>query len=168
MSSPLQRLQRSVPQIGRLVWIGIAPARRAAMQTVERVDARVGTGLEGDHHARGGRGSRQVTLLQAEHLPVIAALLGREAVDPTALRRNLVVAGINLWALRKQRFRVGGVLLEGTGPCPPCSRMEENLGPGGYHAARGHGGITARVLEAGVLEIGDAVALDAEPDGEAE
>lgn len=156
----MERLQRSVPQVGRVEWIGRAPARRAPIESIDQVELCVGTGLQGEHHAQSGRGDRQVTLVQAEHLQVIAALLARgEAIDPALLRRNVVVSGINLWALRKMRFRVGAGLLEGTGPCAPCSRMEETLGPGGYHATRGHGGITARVLEAGVIRIGDGVAL---------
>ncbi len=158
--TPLERLTRTIPQVGRLDWIGIAPAQRADITPVERVRVEVGTGLDGDHHARGGQGKRQVTLIQAEHLPVIATLLDRDAVDPSSLRRNLLVSGINLWALRKLPFRIGDVLLEGTGPCPPCSRMEEILGPGGYHAVRGHGGICARVVEAGEVAIGDAVRFD--------
>ena len=75
------------------------------------------------------------------------------------MRRNVVVAGINLYALRHARFRVGDVLLEGTGICAPCASMEEALGPGGFNAMRGHGGITARVLEAGTIALGDAVAV---------
>ena len=133
---------------------------------VDEARVEVGTGVAGDHHARSGRGKRQVTLIQAEHLQVVAQLLGHEtSIDPAHLRRNVVVSGINLWALRQLRFRIGSALLEGTGPCPPCSRMEENLGAGGYHAMRGHGGITAIVVEPGVLRVGDPVTLAPETDG---
>ncbi len=104
-------------------------------------------------------GRRQVTLIQAEHLPVIAALAGLESVTPEELRRNIVVSGLPLLALKDRRFRIGSeaggwVLLEGTGECHPCSRMEEAFGSGGYNAVRGHGGITARVLEGGLIEVG--------------
>ena len=155
----IERLQRTIPQVGRLDWIGVAAERRAPIEPRDAVEIRVDTGLVGDHHAAGGKGKRQVTLVQAEHLPVVAQLLGRDAVDAADLRRNLVVSGINLWALRKLRFTIGDVLLEGTGPCPPCSRMEEILGAGGYHAVRGHGGICARVLEGGPVALGAEVRL---------
>lgn len=89
-----------------------------------------------------------MTLIQHEHLPVIAQLARVPAVDPVSLRRNLVVSGINLLALKNARLRVGLALLELVGPCHPCSRMEE---------AVGHGGMTARVLEDGAIAIGDAV-----------
>jgi MOSC domain-containing protein YiiM len=98
-----------------------------------------------------------VTLLQAEHLAVIAAFMGLPAIRPELLRRNLLVADINLGALQNKRFRIGNVLLEGTGYCHPCARMEEALGTGGYNAMRGHGGITARILVGGVIHIGDSV-----------
>jgi MOSC domain-containing protein YiiM len=98
-----------------------------------------------------------VTLIQAEHLQVVALIMGRTELRPGDLRRNLVVSGLNLYALRERRFRIGPVLLEGSGPCEPCSRMEEVLGTGGYNAMRGHGGIVARILEGGVLRSGDEV-----------
>lgn len=152
----LEALLGAFPRRGRLCWIGLRPARDVPMQAVDSAQVVAGAGLVGDRY-KGGSGKRGVTLLQAEHLPAIAGLSGREAVDPATLRRNLLVAGIPLIALKGRRFRIGEVLLEGTGPCDPCSRMEAALGPGGYNAMRGHGGLTARVLEGGRLRIDDEV-----------
>ena len=78
-------------------------------------------------------------------------------VLPESVRRNIVVSGINLYALRDRKFSIGEVSLEGAGTCDPCSRMEEVLGPGGYNAMRGHGGIVCRILEGGTIRIGDSL-----------
>jgi MOSC domain-containing protein YiiM len=107
--------------------------------------------------------TRQVTLIQREHLAVIAKLARVAGVDPIGLRRNLVVSGINLLALKNARLRVGAALLEIVGPCQPCSRMEEAIGPGGYAAMRGRGGVTARILEGGAIRVGDEVRVDGSP-----
>jgi len=154
---PVQELLDSIPQVGRLEWIGLRPAHRAPMRVMAGAVAETGRGLIGDYYAENPGSKRQVTLIQAEHLPAIAALCGRREVRPEWLRRNLVISGINLLALRDRPFRIGPVVLEGTGPCAPCSQMEQVLGAGGYNAMRGHGGITARVLAGGTLRIGDRV-----------
>lgn len=144
------------PRVGRVDWIGLRPAREAPIRAVDSAVAVTGIGLEGDRYT-GGSGKRGVTLIQAEHLPAIAALSGHAEVTPVTLRRNLVVSGIPLIALKGRRFRVGEVLLEGTAPCDPCSKMEVALGAGGYNALRGMGGLCARVITGGALKIGDAV-----------
>ncbi|MBI1309982.1 MOSC domain-containing protein [bacterium] len=161
-------LKQRTAQPGRVEWIGLCTERRGAVRSVESATARERTGLEGDHHAANGSPKRQVTLIQAEHLPVVASLTGREFLTPDLLRRNVLVSGINLLALKDQKFRIGTALLEGTGPCVPCSRMEEVLGTGGYNAMRGHGGICARVLEPGELRVGDEVRLIVEDSSEAD
>jgi MOSC domain-containing protein YiiM len=142
---------------GYVHWIGLRPARREPPKSVESAIAQVGEGLVGDHFKTRLEGKRQVTLIQAEHLQAIARFLRKETVDPALLRRNIVVQGINLLALKDKHFRVGEAVLEYTGQCHPCSRMEENLGIGGYNAVRGHGGITARVIAGGEIRIGDDV-----------
>jgi MOSC domain-containing protein YiiM len=146
----------------------LRPARGSAAVNVDTVMAVSGCGLEGDRSASGrhppGGGKRQVTLFQFEHLPLLAAWTGREAVDATVLRRNLVVSGLNLLAARGLfadqvlHLHLGDdVVLAVTGPCDPCSKMEAALGAGAYNAMRGHGGVTARVLTGGRLRCGDAV-----------
>jgi MOSC domain-containing protein YiiM len=155
----LTDLLATLPQQGTVRWIGLRPLRRVAPVIVEAAEARVGEGLVGDRFAGSASSARQVTLIQAEHLEVVGRLLGCDAIDPTLVRRNVVVSGINLLALNGAKFRVGTALLEGSGGCHPCSRMEEALGAGGFNAMRGHGGITARVIEAGWIRVGDVVSL---------
>jgi MOSC domain-containing protein YiiM len=157
---------------GRIEAIYLRHARDVPVQRVECVEAIAGLGLQGDRSSARqvpplSGSKRQVTLFQAEHLPVIAALTGRD-VHPADLRRNLVVSGLNLLAARSLfadqavHVRLGsGVLLEITGPCEPCSKMEWVLGPGGYNAIRGHGGVTARVLHGGLITTGDEVTVEA-------
>ncbi len=117
-------------------------------------------GILGDHYRSRGQRTRQVTLIQAEHLAAIASFLGLAEVTPDRLRRNVVVRGINLLALQGRQLRLGCALLEVTGACHPCSRMEETFGTGGYNAVRGHGGVTARVIAGGAVRVGDAARVD--------
>ncbi|MET0795656.1 MAG: MOSC domain-containing protein [Polyangiaceae bacterium] len=148
-----------VPQVGRVSWIGVRPVHGAELTALGEVEAIEGHGLRGDVAAAGNLGgNRQVTLMQAEHLPVLAAWTQRAAVDPGSLRRNLLISGINLIALAKLEFRIGAdVVIRGTGACAPCSKMDDTLGPGGFQAMRGHGGITAQVLRGGLIRLDDRV-----------
>ena len=153
-----------LPQVGRLEWIGLRSARLGSISIVNEAEVVAERGISGDHRFEGRRGSkRQVTLIQFEHLSAVAGLLHRADLPPELVRRNLVVSGINLLALKGKQFQVGDVLLEYTGPCEPCTRMESVLGPGGYNAMRGHGGITAKVIEGGTIHVGDLVRAQLNP-----
>lgn len=154
--SPLARLMATLPRAGKVEWIGLRPARDEAMIATGTVEAIAGAGLVGDRY-KGGSGKRGITLIQAEHLPAIAALAQRPDLTPALLRRNVVVSGIPLIALKQRCFRIGTAVFEGTEECDPCSRMEDALGPGGYNAMRGHGGLCARIVEGGTFGLGDAL-----------
>ena len=150
--------------VGRIEAIIVRGASREPARSIAATMAIAGVGLAEDRLGQRGEAelsTRQVTLIQHEHLPVIAQLARVACVDPVGLRRNLVVSGINLLALKNARLRIGDALFELVGPCQPCSRMEEAIGPGGYAAMRGHGGMTARVLQGGAIRVGDHVCAEA-------
>ena len=155
----LKDLVRIMPQKGKVEWIGIRSKKKKDLSVVESIKVHEGTGLVGDHFKRSSSGKRQVTLIQQEHLNAISSILGKKRIDPKLTRRNIVVSGINLLSLKQHQFRIGSVILDTTGICAPCNRMEENLGAGGYNAMRGHGGITATVIEEGEIKLGDIIEL---------
>jgi MOSC domain-containing protein YiiM len=99
--------------------------RKGPLTPVSRVDVS-DDGLAGDH---GRPGKRAVTLIQAEHLPVIATLCGVDSVAPAVLRRNLVISGINLRALREFGIAIGDIRLEITAPCAPCREWRRLWAP---------------------------------------
>ncbi|KPJ94669.1 MAG: hypothetical protein AMJ55_05995 [Gammaproteobacteria bacterium SG8_15] len=124
-------LQDTLPQRGKIQQIFIRPEKYASPLSVQQVTASSKTGLQDDHYRSSGSNKRQVTLIQYEHIAAMASLLGIDAIDASLLRRNLVVSGINLLALKDKVF----------------------------NAMRGHGGITARVVRDGTIRINDLVRM---------
>lgn len=145
---------------GRVEWIGVRPKKGTPMEVVKEVRAIAGRGLEGDRASAREGHKRQVTLIQAEHLVVVAKLAGVRKIEPARLRRNVVVSGINLVSLLRKKFRIGDVVLVGTGAADPCFKMEELEEP-----MAGMGGITARILEGGTMSVGDRVSLEGDAAG---
>ena len=157
--SNMKKLLRSIPQVGKVDFISIRSERKTLPTTLEKVNISIESGLEGDHY-KGNSRKRQVTLIQAEHLNVMASLLGKDKIDPLLTRRNIVVSGVNLLAFKNMQFQIGeDIILEMTGACHPCTQMETNFGEGGYNTMRGHGGITAKVIQGGEIKIDDKIKL---------
>lgn len=139
------------------------PARDVEMVAVHRAEVRLGHGLVGDRYGKVTKksgiysGKREVSLIAAEAIAVIAARLRviyvRDLYPYT--RRNLIMEGVDLTTLIGKCFFIGEVEFEGTGECEPCKRMNLTLGRGGFAAMRGLGGLTARVIQPGLLRIGD-------------
>lgn len=143
-------------------WIGVRPRRREPMVAVTDADAVADMVLRGDHRMSKTPGSgRQVTFISREFVTQTEQHLGKSDLDPAVLRRNIVVSGINLNALRRQQFWFGAALFEATQLCHPCVRMEAELGPGGVVAMMGYGGLCAKVLQTGQIAIGDSLRLAA-------
>jgi len=157
--SNMKELLRTIPQIGKLELITVRPERDVKSTILELAEISQKEGLVKDRY-QGRSKKRQVTLIQAEHLIAVASMLGKDKIDPLLTRRNLVISGVNLLAFKDQQFQIGEeVILEMTGLCHPCSKMETNFGAGGYNAMRGHGGITTKVIRGGTIRKGDEVKL---------
>jgi MOSC domain-containing protein YiiM len=137
------------PNTGVVQAITVRPSKKAPVQAVEQWD------VSGDADY-GSIRKRGVTLIQAEHLPVMSELLGAP-VTHAQTRRNLLVSGINLASLEGWRLQVGEVVLQITEICDPCVRMETTVAPGALAAMGGMGGWCAKVLTPGVIRTGDVV-----------
>lgn len=136
--------------------LGVAPAAGQPVEPRAALRLVAGVGPPDDRYAL-GRGhwqdwpDREVTLVELETAEAVG-------VPPLALRRNVVTRGVRLATLEGRRFRVGTALLEGVRPCDPCAYLEGLLGrPGLVDALRGRGGLRARVVEDGVVRVGDAI-----------
>ena len=160
----VSELKQQFPSNGHVVWIGLRPQLGQAITEVARAEAVAGRGLTGDKAGRRSGGKRQVTLIQAEYLPLVQSLLSNAEISFASLRRNIAITGINLNALTGQIVQVGNATIEVSGFCHPCAKLEELLGPGTFNSLRGHGGLTAKVIASGSIALGDNVCVQLMPD----
>jgi len=160
----VNELKKHFPCNGNIEWIGLRKPESNAILNVISAELLAGHGLVGDKAGRRKGGRRQVTLIQAEYLDVIASFLNRKSILPAELRRNIVVSGINLAILKGYKVQINDAVVEITGNCAPCKKMEQVFGFGGYNAMRNHGGVTAVIEKGGVICVGDEMqVLDGEP-----
>ena len=161
----LEKYMQHTP-IGRVEWLGVRPEKKQPLQSVDVAQAIAGAGLDGDHRARHpNQSSRQLTLLNLEDLTAIQALMGLQELAPERLRRNVVISGLNLYAMRYQRLQIGAAQIEVRAHCHPCVRMESTVGKGALLAMFGHAGFCAVITQSGEIRIGDTVTrLDFPPD----
>jgi MOSC domain-containing protein YiiM len=143
--------------MGRLLGIATRTATKVPMHEPSRVRISLDAGVEGDF--RGKPGPRQVTVLGREGFEAACAELG-VGLAWTLRRANLYVEGIELVGTAGARLAIGDVLLEITGENEPCRVMDlqhEGLRKALEPAWRA--GVACRVVRAGDVAIGDAVAV---------
>jgi MOSC domain-containing protein YiiM len=145
--------------------IHIASAAGEPVRSVESIRAIAGMGVEGDRYAYGkghyvdGRVSRALTLVEAETIESLSLEHGIE-LAPGELRRNVTTRGIGLNELVGRRFRVGGVLCEGTRLCEPCQYLADLTGKPLLAPLVHRGGLRADILDGGEIRRGDTVRLE--------
>lgn len=138
---------------GHLVSIARRARKRAPMEELRSASISPQAGVAGDFRGKPGR--RQVTILFRQDWQ--AAIANLDPQTPWTVRRaNLLVTGL------ANPKAPGGVLAIGaarfliTGETDPCIRMDEQLA-GLQEAMKPdwRGGLTARVLTGGEIEVGD-------------
>ena len=141
---------------GTVTAIHVASEYGRPVEPVADVEAVVGKGLRGDRYYGT---SRQVTLVATGELSAAAAELGADRIDDGATRRNITVDLPSLPRAHGTRIEVGETVLEVWRDCAPCEVMETAVGPGARAALRDRAGVSATVVEGGVIRIGDPVRL---------
>jgi MOSC domain-containing protein YiiM len=127
----------------------------------DTVRFRAGLGIVGDRYCGAPAHRRaSVTVIGADALDLVAAELGT-TIDPIATRRNIVLRGVDVDALRGMRFSIdsgsGPVVFQGNRPANPCAWMDRELAPGAFRAMRGRGGVRCEPLTDGTLSLGAAI-----------
>lgn len=127
-----------------------------------RVEVRAGHGIVGDRYAgRAVHRDAAVTVLAVETVEALAAELGVPTPDPALARRNVVLRGAEVEALRGHTFSLdcgeGAVVLGGGRPANPCAWLDVALAQGAHRGLRGRAGVRCAALSDGVLRLGPAV-----------
>jgi MOSC domain-containing protein YiiM len=115
-----------------------------------------GYGIEGDR--KGGHPNRNLNVMDQEMLSALAA--EGYPTGPGVLGENLIVSGVNLAAQPEgARLRIGlEAVIEVVRLREPCYKLTA-LDPRMPDSVIERVGVMARVVESGMIRVGDAVAL---------
>lgn len=144
------------------------PALAGPVERADRIEVRAGLGIVGDRYfGQPAHRDAAVTVLAAEGVDALADELGSGPLDPLAARRNVVLRGVEVEALRGELFSLdcgeGAVLLAGGRPANPCAWLDLALAPGAHRGLRGRAGVRCAPRTGGVLRLGPAVLRSAVP-----
>jgi len=124
---------------------------------VQQVECVAGHGIRGDRfYDYRDEYKGQITFFSLEIFDRLAQHLGLTNKSPGALRRNVIVSGVELNDLIGEEFSIQGVRLRGTAHCKPCYWLDQAVAPGTEKFLQGNGGLRAQILTDGVIAVGDA------------
>ena len=142
--------------------IYICPRAGQNMTEVAEVMSLKNLGLSGDRYAL-NKGFWQTVPKPREAVRDVSFIneddVTSSGFTEAETRRNIVVKGkIDLVSLIGKKFSVGEVLFEGIEECTPCKRPSDLAGkPDFAKIFKNTGGLRARVLTDGIIQIGDAI-----------
>ncbi len=140
---------------GSVVSMRLNVGSRKPMKEVDSARVITGQGIEGDRHLKedGSRSRRQILLMDRE-------TLGDFSLDDGIIRENITVVGMDFASLEAgDRVSIGeDVVLEITGECEPCARMDE-IRSGLRHELDGRRGMLAYAENGGLISVGDVISV---------
>ena len=140
---------------GSVVSMRLNVGSRKPMKKVDSARVITGQGIEGDRHLKedGSRSRRQILLMDRE-------TLGDFSLDDGIIRENITVVGMDFASLEAgDRVSIGeDVVLEITGECEPCARMDE-IRSGLQHELDGRRGMLAYAENGGLISVGDVISV---------
>ncbi|GEP37368.1 sulfurase [Nocardioides psychrotolerans] len=139
-----------------VVSIHVAKGRRLPMRSVEQAEVVEARGIVGDRYE--GSKHRQVSIQSLEAIGEASEVFGAP-IDPALTRRNITVSAGVIPKAPGSLIRIGDLLLEVVRVAAPCKLLDDTIGPDAQVALRRRGGSICRVLESGVVAVGDGVEL---------
>lgn len=150
---------------GRVRFLHITPRAFLPMRAMSSLTLVAGKGIEGDRYMIGREegfyshkpeDGRQVTLFELETLEALQRDHKIE-LGPHEHRRNVTVEGVPLNHLVGRRFWLGETLLEATRLSIPCRHIEEITGKAIFDPLINRSGLNCRILQGGVVKLGDTL-----------
>ena len=127
------------------------------MLEVSSVECVAGSGIRGDRfYDYRDEYKGQITFFSLEVFDRLAAHFALTNKSAGALRRNVIVSGVELNDLIGEEFSIQGVRLRGMVHCKPCYWLDQAVAPGTEKFLQGNGGLRAQILSDGVIAVGDA------------
>lgn len=140
------------------------PADDHPLVEVSQIECVAGHGIRGDRfYDYRDNYKGQITFFSFEVFEKLVSHFKLTGKSPGALRRNVIVSGVELNDLIGQEFSIQGVRLRGTAHCRPCYWLDQAVTPGTEKFLAGNGGLRAQILSDGVIATGDAQLVLAEP-----
>jgi MOSC domain-containing protein YiiM len=149
--------------VSTVVHIFVAAKRGAPMSAPSAVEALSEIGLSGDRYVEGKnrRGpDYEVTLIELENIEAFTVATGLK-LTPEMPRRNIITRGVRLNDLVGKRFPIGRAVFEGLELCEPCRLFARRTHDEVLEFFRGKGGLRARIVSGGIINVGDTIQSDA-------
>ena len=135
--------------MGEVLHLFTCLVHRFPMREASEIEVIQDKGFKGCIHGRPGS-KRQVSLIDRE-------TLDKFGLTPGVVKENITTRGVDFQTLATGNLlRIGKCVLEITGPCDPCARMDE-IRMGLQEELRGRRGWLCRVKEGAVIRRGDRI-----------